>query len=254
MLLRRTEAEGSGRCRDQGRIERIDIVEFINHLAEKKASAVTRKRKLAAIRAFLKFCKDNQIIYGNPADTIEGPIREERDPAILLKTEYKTLLQVAGGSTRDLAMVMLFLQTGLRVSELVNLKLTDIDFTSHEITVRQGKGRKDRVVPLVKQAEQALKAYLKVRDALPEYDEVFIARNGTSMDQRTVRYRIHKYYKEAGIKKKASVHTLRHTFSTHQIVHAGAAGTPTDEIVNPGRVFLYKGSRETAARGRLRNL
>jgi site-specific recombinase XerD len=193
------------------RIERIDIVQFINHLAEHKASAITRKRKLAAIRGFLKFCKDNQIIYGNPADTIEGPIREERDPSILLKTEYKALLQVAGGNSRDLAIVMLFLQTGLRVSELVNLKLTDIDFTSREITVRQGKGRKDRVVPLVKQAETALKAYLKVRDAQPEYDEVFIARNGTSMDPRTVRYRIHKYYKDAGIKKKASVHTLRHT-------------------------------------------
>jgi integrase len=96
------------------RIARIDIVEFINHLATKKASAVTRKRKLAAIRGFLKFCKDNQLIYGNPADTIEGPIREERDPAILLKTEYKALLQVAGGNTRDLAIVMLFLQTGLR--------------------------------------------------------------------------------------------------------------------------------------------
>jgi Phage integrase family/Transposase DDE domain len=186
-------------------------VQFINHLAEHKASAITRKRKLAAIRGFLKFCKDNQIIYGNPADTIEGPIREERDPSILLKTEYKALLQVAGGNSRDLAIVMLFLQTGLRVSELVNLKLTDIDFTSREITVRQGKGRKDRVVPLVKQAETALKAYLKVRDAQPEYDEVFIARNGTSMDPRTVRYRIHKYYKDAGIKKKASVHTLRHT-------------------------------------------
>jgi site-specific recombinase XerD len=74
-------------------------VKFINHLAEQKASAITRKRKLAAIRGFLKFLKDNQIIYGNPADTIEGPIREERDPAILLKTEYKALLQVAGGNT-----------------------------------------------------------------------------------------------------------------------------------------------------------
>src|SRR4029453_17914108 len=164
------------------RIERMDIVKFINHLAEQKASAITRKRKLAAIRGFLKFCKDNQIIFGNPADTIEGPIREERDPAILLKTEYKALLQVAGGNTRDLAIVMLFLQSGLRVSELVALKIQDVDFTSHEITVRQGKGRKDRVVPLVKQAEIALKAYLKVRDAQPEFDEGFIARKGKSMD------------------------------------------------------------------------
>src|SRR5215208_5492863 len=111
------------------RIQRINIVEFINFLAAQKASAQTRKRKLATIRGFLKFLKDNQIIFGNPADTIEGPIREEREPAILLKTEYKALLQVAGGNTRDLAIVMLFLQTGLRVSELVNLKLSDIDFT-----------------------------------------------------------------------------------------------------------------------------
>ncbi len=111
------------------RIQRIDIVEFINHLANRKTTAVTRKRKLAAIRGFLKFLKDNQIILGNPADTIEGPIREERDPAILLKTEYKALLQVAGGNARDFAIVMLFLQSGLRVSELVNLKIQDVDFT-----------------------------------------------------------------------------------------------------------------------------
>jgi site-specific recombinase XerD len=217
------------------RMQRIDIVEFINHLGKRKASAVTRKRKLAAIRGFLKFLKENQIIFGNPADTIEGPIREERDPAILLKTEYKALLQVAGGNTRDFAIVVLFLQTGLRVSELVNLKLSDIDFTSHEITVRQGKGRKDRVVPLVKQAEQALKSYLTVREAEPEYNEVFIARNGTSMDVRTVRYRIQKYYKEAGIKKKASVHTLRHTFSTHQI-HNGLKINQLKEVLGHRRM------------------
>jgi integrase/recombinase XerC len=199
------------------RIQRIDIVEFINYLAAQKASSETRKRKLASIRGFLKFCKDNQIIFGNPADTIEGPIREERDPAILLKTEYKALLQVAGDNERDFAIVMLFLQSGLRVSELVNLRLADVDFESREITVRQGKGRKDRVVPLVGQAMEALKAYLAVREVNPEYDNVFLARNKTSMDQRTVRYRIQKYYKEAGIRKKASVHTLRHTFATHQI-------------------------------------
>jgi site-specific recombinase XerD len=157
------------------------------------------------------------MIFGNPADTIEGPIREEKEPAILLKTEYKALLQVAGESPRDFAIVMLFLQSGLRVSELVNLTLSDVSFESKEMCVRLGKGRKDRVVPLVGQALDALKAYLAVREALPEYDNVFIARNGTSMDPRTVRYRIKKYYAEAGIKKKASVHTLRHTFSTHQI-------------------------------------
>src|SRR6266446_5254644 len=95
------------------RIQRIDIVEFINFLASRKATAVTRKRKLAAIRGFFKFLKDNEIIFGSPADTIEGPIREERDPAILLKTEYKALLQVAGGNARDFAIVMLSFDHGV---------------------------------------------------------------------------------------------------------------------------------------------
>src|SRR5919206_966311 len=183
------------------RIQRIDIVEFINFLGAHKATAQTRKRKLATIRGFLKFLKDNQIIFGNPAETIEGPLREERDPAILLKTEYKALLQVAGENPRDFAIVMLFLQTGLRVSELVNLKLQDVDFVSREITVRQGKGRKDRVVPLVGHTLDALKSYLAVREKDSEYDNVFLARNGTSMNPRTVRYRIKQYYAEAGIKK-----------------------------------------------------
>jgi integrase/recombinase XerC len=112
------------------RIQRIDIVEFINFLEAHKATAETRKRKLAAIRSFLKFLKDNQIIFGNPAETVEGPIREEKEPAILLKTEYKALLQVAGDNPRNFAIVMLFLQSGLRVSELVNLKAQDVDFNS----------------------------------------------------------------------------------------------------------------------------
>jgi integrase len=105
-------------------------------------------------------------------------------------------------------------------------------------------------VPLVKQAEAALKAYLKVRDAQPEYDEVFIARNGTSMDVRTVRYRIHKYYKEAGIKKKASVHTLRHTFSTHQI-HNGLKLNQLKEVLGHRRMeTTYKGSVQNTCQNR----
>jgi len=212
------------------RIERIDIIGFINKLAAEKKTAVTRRRKLAAIRGFLKFCKDNQIIFGNPADTIEGPIREQRDPLVLLKTEYKALLQVAGQNRRDFAIVMLFLQTGLRVSELVNLRLDDVSLETRELTVRQGKGRKDRVVPLVGQALEALKAYLKGRTPNLEYNNVFLARNQTSMDQRTVRYRIRKYYEQAGIKKKGSVHTLRHTFATHQ-VHNGLKINQLKEVL-----------------------
>jgi integrase/recombinase XerC len=85
-------------------------------------------------------------------------------------------------------------------------------------------------VPLVGQASEALKAYLAVRDDASEFDNVFLARNGTSMDVRTVRYRIKKYYDEAGIRKKASVHTLRHTFATHQI-HNGLKLNQLKEVL-----------------------
>lgn len=82
---------------------------------------------------------------------------------------------------------------------------------------------------------QALKAYLAVRDSSSEYEQVFLARNGTSMDPRTVRYRIHKYYQEAGIRKKASVHTLRHTFATHQI-HNGLKINQLKEVLGHRRM------------------
>ena len=75
----------------------------------------------------------------------------------------------------------------------MHVKRSDIDLVSRDITVRQGMGRKDRVVPLVGQALEALKAYLAVREERPEFEQVFLARNGTTMDQQTVRYRIHKY-------------------------------------------------------------
>ena len=103
---------------------------------------------------------------------MKAPIREQKDPVVLLKTEYKALLQVAGQNRRDFAIVMLFLQTGLRVSELVNLRLGDVSLETKELTVRQGKGRKDRVVPLVGQALEALKAYLKVRTPSLEYSMI----------------------------------------------------------------------------------
>jgi integrase/recombinase XerD len=83
--------------------------------------------------------------------------RAESSDVVGLKTEYKALLQVAEQNRRDFAIVMLFLQTGLGVSELVDLRLGDVSLETKELTVRQGKGRKDQVVPLVGQALEALK-------------------------------------------------------------------------------------------------
>ncbi len=198
---------------------RIDITEFLNHLAAMKHSGVTRVRKLAVIRKFFTFLKDNQIIQGNPAETVKGPIREEKDPEVLYRNEYKALLFEASQSPRDYTMLQVFLQTGIRVGELVRLEVGDVDLENKNLTVRQGKGRKDRTIPLEDQATKALKNYLYYRRSQLVLDEetLFLAKNGTSLDVRTVRYTVHKYINKAGIRKKASVHTLRHTFGSHKV-------------------------------------
>lgn len=198
------------------RFTRIDIVEFLSTLSSRGFSGVTRVRKLAALRKFFTFMKDNNFIAGNPVNTVKSPVKEEKDPPILYKNEYKALLFEASGDPRDYAILQTFLQTGLRVSELVNLKLEDIDLTNKLLIVRQGKGKKDRTIPLEDQALNAISKYLEIRDK-NNGEFLFLAKNGTSLDVRSVRYMVKKYIEKAGINKKVSVHTLRHTFGTHKI-------------------------------------
>jgi integrase/recombinase XerC len=200
------------------RFDRADIEGFMQYLAAQRRTGVTRVRKLAAIRKFFAFLEENKILAANPANTVKGARREEKEPNILYKEQYKALLYEASDNIRDYAIIETFLQTGIRLSELVNLKLDDIDFEHRTLTVRQGKGKKDRQITLVDEAIKALRNYARYRNTeLILDDEVFfLAKNGTSMNVSTVKYLVAKYVKQAGIRKKVSVHTLRHTFGAHK--------------------------------------
>jgi len=200
------------------RFTREDIEGFMQYLAGQRMSCVTRVRKLAAIRKFFAFLEENKIIAGNPANTVKGARREEKEPNILYKEQYKALLYEASDNIRDYAIIQTFLQTGIGLSELVNLKVDDVDFEHRILTVRQGKGWKDRQIPLVDEAVKALRNYMRYRNTqLIEDDEIFfLAKNGTSLNVSTVKYIVAKYVKKAGIRKKVSVHTLRHTFGAHK--------------------------------------
>src|SRR3954453_19476009 len=118
------------------RLVRIDIVEFINYLAAHKTTGVTRFRKLASLRKFFHFLQENEIIYGCPTDTIKSPLKEERDPHVLQKNEYKALLFEARENTRDFAILQTFLQTGVRVGELARLTIGDVDLENKNLHVR----------------------------------------------------------------------------------------------------------------------
>ena len=200
------------------RFERGDIEGFMQYLAAQRMTGVTRVRKLAAIRKFFTFLEENKILAANPANAVKGARREEKEPNILFKEQYKALLYEASDNIRDYAIIQTFLQTGIRLSELVNLQVDDIDFEHRILTVRQGKGKKDRQIPLVDEAIKALRNYMRYRNTelILDDDTFFLAKNGTSMNVSTVKYLVAKYVKKAGIRKKVSVHTLRHTFGAHK--------------------------------------
>src|SRR5215211_1077436 len=151
---------------------------------------------------------------------------QEKEPGILYKEQYKALLYEASDHPRDYAIIMTFLQTGIRLSELASLRLEDVDFDNKVLTVRQGKGKKDRQIPLVDEAVKALRNYLRFRNSQLVLDDeiIFLAKNGTSLNVSTVKYTVAKYVKQAGIRKRVGVHTLRHTFGAHKAdKHMGIA-------------------------------
>ena len=200
------------------RFNRGDIEGFMQYLAAQRMTGVTRVRKLAAIRKFFAFLEENSILASNPANTVKGAKREEKEPTILYKEQYKALLYEVSENIRDYAIIQTFLQIGIRLSELANLRVDEVDIEHRLLTVRQGKGKKDRLIPLVDDAVKALRNYRRYRNTqLIVDDEIFfLAKNGTSLNVSTVKYTIAKYVKKAGIRKKASVHTLRHTFGAHK--------------------------------------
>ena len=118
------------------------------------------------------------------------------------------MLSLAGANPRDYAVLQVFLQTGIRVSELANLKTEDIDFIKPSITVR-GKGSVEREIALEKKGVHALRSYLLVRGVESVSQRVFLNYQGEPISERGIRKLVVKYRKEAGITKKASCHTLR---------------------------------------------
>ena len=198
------------------KITRTHILDYLSHLANLGRSGVTRTRKLAAIREYCKFLVDESLLPHSPTDNIVRPKQERKQRVFLRVDEYMRLLNAAAGNSRDYAILQLFLQTGIRVAELVGLILTDIDLATGAMLIN-GKGNKQRTVFLEKKASQALRAYLPNRPhSLDQH--VFLNYQGTHLSVRGVMDIVEKYRKLAGITKKFSCHSLRHTCATYKAV------------------------------------
>ena len=124
------------------------------------------------------------------------------------------MLTLAAGNPRDYCILTVFLQTGIRVSELCNLRIDDIDLKAKQLTVRSGKGMNARQISLETKGVKALKTWLQLRPTV-SHDHIFTnERDGGAITERGVRMLVTKYRENAGITKQASCHALRHTFAT----------------------------------------
>jgi len=209
-----------------------DATFILKHLITMKAeslSARSRARHLVTIRGFYRFLFQEKVIRSDPSRTIDLPKSGLKLPEVLSTEEINILLDSPGTSTplglRNTAMLELLYASGLRVSELVNLKIPDINLEAGFVRVF-GKGSKERIVPMGSGAMDALREYLaSSRPKLLKADltspYLFVARAGKPMTRQGFWKLLRKCALEAGLKKKVSPHSLRHSFASH-LLEGGA--------------------------------
>lgn len=202
---------------------------YLAHLDGQGLAGATRRKYVYALKLFFGFLKDHRYVSQNVALGLVPPAQELKEPRVLSTTEYMRLRDAVRDQARDAAIVEVLLQTGIRLGELARLRLDDLSIptaiteSTHDagaLTVRQGKGRKDRTITLNHRACEALAAYLQVRPADVPYCEVFLSKHRTPMKPRAYQAMFDRAFDKAGI-ARAHLHTLRHTFGTH-MVKAGA--------------------------------
>lgn len=169
-------------------------------------------RKLAAIKSFYKFMVLDDVIPESPAQDIDSPKLALKLPVVLSIKEVGELIDSAQ-SLRDRLLLELFYATGMRVSEMVNLKVEDVDFDDGWIRIL-GKGMKERFVPVGKNILKLLRKYIEEKRILPS-GFLFSKSNGKFITRESIWKIVKKYSLKAGIPRKVAPHTLRHTFATH---------------------------------------
>jgi site-specific recombinase XerD len=178
-------------------------------------------------------------VPASPTEHIVRPKKERKQRVFLRVDEYMRLLNAAAGNSRDYAILQLFLQSGIRVAELVGLTLTDIDLDAG-IMLINGKGNKQRTIYLEKKATQALKSYVINRPVSAD-QYVFLNYQGSGLSVRGVMDIVEKYRKLAGITKKFSCHSLRHTCATYKASKGYTAKELQDLLGHekPETSFIY---------------
>ena len=204
-------------------IKSEDIREYIKYLNEQKEKDKTIARKIVSIRTFFDYLMRENIIEVNPCEKVESPKLKKTLPKTLNEEEINILLDIKPKTAlewRNKAMIELMYAAGLRVSELVELEVNDVNLKDNYVRVF-GKGKKERIVPMADITTDILNEYINVyrNSLLKGYltDKVFISSYGKGMTRQGFFKNLKKIAKEKGI--NFSPHTLRHSFATHLLEH-----------------------------------
>ena len=205
------------------RISKIDINKYIAHLFKNGLKSSSVNRKISTIKSFFIFLLKKKHILVSPVEDIEMIKQEKYLPISMSEKEVELLLESPNLDSfigiRDRAMIEMLYATGMRVSELINLKITDIDHNRLVVKV-MGKGSKERLIPYGEVASDYLNAYLKNRKEINS-NEIFLSNRGKKITRSAFWNRIKLYLKKENLKESISPHTLRHAFATH-LLNRGA--------------------------------
>ncbi|MEM7206666.1 MAG: site-specific tyrosine recombinase XerD [Pseudomonadota bacterium] len=205
-----------------------DLRDYLAYRFEQRSKNRSVARLLSAIRGFYQYCLRERLVNVDPSALIEFPKTARALPKVLSEADVERLIDAPDVSTtlglRDRAMLETIYAAGLRVSELVGLKLNQLNLRLGVVQVL-GKGNKERLVPIGEEAQDWVQRYindaretlLKGKDATSE--TVFVTQRGAGMTRQSFWYAIKRHAKTAGIEKALSPHTMRHAFATHLLNH-----------------------------------
>jgi integrase/recombinase XerC len=210
-------------CHDKGitnwaEVKQADIRSHIANRHRQSIASKSLQRELSAIRSFYTYLLKNQLVTINPAEYVKAPKQPRKLPKTMDVDQVAGLLDAGTSSIleiRDVAMFELFYSSGLRLSELVDLDLADVDLNDASLRVRHGKGDKARVLPVGSKAITAIQNWLKHRPAKPDEQAVFTSQQGGRLGQRSVQLRLSQWCKQKGIDEHIHPHMLRHSFASH---------------------------------------
>lgn len=207
--------------KDLNEIEIKDIRRYLEYLNEQKYHVSSISRKVSSLKSFFKYLKAEKMIDNNPMALISNPKKEKKLPVFLNYQDLDKLLNTpdlnTGVGQRDALILEMLYSTGIRVSELANLKLKDINFGEHKILIL-GKGNKERYVYYGTKCQKLLDKYLSDgRTMYPASAYLFSNKHGNKLNERMIRMIIDECGRKAQLNVHVTPHVLRHTYATHML-------------------------------------